>query len=90
MYMCKTTRVSIFKHRRDNPLSYYGTLIQFTLCIIYVYVPGVQVVMGSGSADYKPWVVLFFLGVAIIVFNEWRKYRIRNFFHERLSKELCW
>ena len=69
---------------------YYGSVVQFSLWLVLVYVPGVQTVLVSADPGYKPWVVLLVVGFIIVVFNEWRKYRIRNFPDERLSKELLW
>ena len=88
--MCRTSRISILKHKHSNPLVIYGIIIQLVICIIFVYVPGVQPAFFSGNVGYPGWVCLAAVGVVIIVFNEWRKWYFIGHPDSFITRELRW
>jgi hypothetical protein len=88
--MCTTSRVSFFARKHDNPLLLYGILAQLLLCIIFVYVPGLQTALNSGDVGYPGWICLGISGVVIVAFNEWRKRYMQKNPGTRLTRELLW
>ncbi|TMW69048.1 hypothetical protein Poli38472_001204 [Pythium oligandrum] len=71
VWMCKTRRSSFFKHGIfNNPTMIYGTIIELSLMIILVYVPGVQEFMGSAAVDYVPWLIGFGTGMLTWLYSE--------------------
>jgi sodium/potassium-transporting ATPase subunit alpha len=78
IWMCKTRRASVFQHGIfQNVTMIYGTLLEFSLLIILVYVPGVQEFMGAANVGYIPWLVSFGSGMLIWIYNEQRRAYVR-------------
>eukprot|EP00042_Codosiga_hollandica_P057859 m.863267 g.863267 ORF g.863267 m.863267 type:complete len:1278 (+) comp59699_c0_seq1:464-4297(+) len=90
IWMCQTTRISWFNHRRDNVMMFYGVVLEILLLIIFVYIPGIQTALGSGNADYKPWVVTLFTGATIWIYNEWRKKKAREDPNGKVAEWTFW
>ncbi|TMW67398.1 hypothetical protein Poli38472_011018 [Pythium oligandrum] len=79
VWMCKTRRVSFFKHGIfNNATMIYGTIIELALLVIFVYVPGLQDIMGSASVDYVPWLIGFGAGMAMWIYSESIKHTARR------------
>jgi sodium/potassium-transporting ATPase subunit alpha len=90
VFMCKTTRISYFKHKGFNHVTIYGIGWAVILMIIFVYVPGLQTVMGSNNASYYGYATAAGSGACIWIFNEWRKWYIRTHPGTRMAYELTW
>uniref|UniRef100_K3WVZ4 Cation-transporting P-type ATPase C-terminal domain-containing protein n=1 Tax=Globisporangium ultimum (strain ATCC 200006 / CBS 805.95 / DAOM BR144) TaxID=431595 RepID=K3WVZ4_GLOUD len=79
VWMCKTRRVSIFKHGIFmNAGMIYGTLLLLSIAVILVYVSSVQDVMGSASVDYVPWFIALCTGSITWIYRESTKYVARR------------
>ncbi|TMW69112.1 hypothetical protein Poli38472_001268 [Pythium oligandrum] len=94
VWMCKTRRSSLFSHGiRNNPTMIYGSIIELSIMVILVYVPGIQGFMGSAAVDYVPWIIGFGSGMLTWVYSEGVKYAVR---HQapgsgsRLLRNLAW
>lgn len=90
LWMCKTRRVSFFRHGIQNLMSVYAVILEICLIVIFTYVPGVQAVMGSSIPWGISWVPSIGVGVCLWVYNEGRKWYIRRYPNTRLAKVLYW
>ena len=90
VFMCRTSRISYFKHKHSNPLVFYGVVVQLVICCLFVYVPGVQPAFFSGNVSYPGWVCLAIVGVCIWIFNEWRKWYFIGHPDSFITRELRW
>ncbi|GLE11299.1 hypothetical protein PINS_up023665 [Pythium insidiosum] len=74
VWVCKTRRASLFTHGFTNNVSMiYGTLLEITVLVLLVYVPGVQHVMGSAAVDYVPWLIAVGAGMLTWLYSETMK-----------------
>ncbi|TMW69051.1 hypothetical protein Poli38472_001207 [Pythium oligandrum] len=79
VWMCKTRRSSLFKHSIfSNTTMIYGVIIELSLLVILVYVPGIQGFMGSAAVDYVPWLIGFGTGMLTWIYSESVKYAVRH------------
>ncbi|KAJ0404955.1 hypothetical protein ATCC90586_002714 [Pythium insidiosum] len=71
IWVCKTRRASVFTHGfTKNVTMLYGTLLELTLLVLLVYVPGVQEIMGSAAVDYVPWLIALGTGMLTWAYSE--------------------
>ncbi|KAJ0404408.1 hypothetical protein P43SY_007661 [Pythium insidiosum] len=71
VWMCKTRRVSLFRHGIfSNATMVYGTVVALALLVIFVYVPGLQGLMGAADVDVVPWLIALGAGLTIWVYCE--------------------
>ncbi|KAJ0392625.1 hypothetical protein ATCC90586_010877 [Pythium insidiosum] len=71
VWMCKTRRVSIFRHGiSSNHTMIYGAIVAIALLVIFVYVPGLQSIMGAADVDYVPWLIALGAGLVIWTYSE--------------------
>ncbi|KAJ0410509.1 hypothetical protein ATCC90586_008316 [Pythium insidiosum] len=74
VWVCKTRRASLFTHGIASNISMiYGTLLELTVLVVLVYVPGVQSIMGSGAVDYVPWLIAVGTGMLTWLYSETMK-----------------
>jgi len=80
IWTCRTRTIPILQHGLTNNVQvFYGVAIEFFLIIIFVYVPGVQTIMGSETVSWVPWVTSFILGFLLIGFSEGKKYYFQKY-----------
>ncbi|KAF1319924.1 putative hydrolase, partial [Globisporangium splendens] len=91
VWMCKTRRVSIFEHGLfNNAVMIYGTLLSVSIAVILTYVPSIQDVMGSASADYVPWLTALGTGTITWVYREGTKTIARRDESSFVARHLTW
>ena len=92
IWMCKTRRVSFFKHPPfDNKAMIVGVIIELLLMVIFVFIPGLNTeVMSTDIPFWWSWLPGVICGVSICVFNEARKKAIRRRPRWLLSRALAW
>lgn len=71
---CKTRAVSVFKHGFRNKMVNFAVVIALFLCVLLVYVPGMDVVFGTRPFSPIYWVVPIPFGLLILFWSEIRKY----------------
>ncbi|KAK0401820.1 hypothetical protein QR680_015990 [Steinernema hermaphroditum] len=91
VWMCKTRRTSIFAHGFfSNAVTIYGVIIELCLVSIFVYVPGINFIMGGAPPPYPVWFFPVGVGVALWIYNETRKYIIRKDPHNPCIHAFKW
>lgn len=92
IWMCKTRRVSFFRHPiLENKTMIVGVIIELLLMIIFVFIPGLNTeVMSTDIPFWWSWMPGVICGLSICVFNELRKKAIRRRPHWLLSRALAW
>jgi len=78
IWVCKTRISSIFTHGFANKSTIYGVAAGLVLAIFFVYVPGVQSIVGSYFVDYSPWILALANGIVLWIYNEGSKYYFRR------------
>lgn len=74
----KATRISIFKHRFSNAVTYYAIALSLALAVLFVYVPGVNDIMGASPVGVEGWIPPLGVGLLIFLFSEWRQAFLRR------------
>jgi sodium/potassium-transporting ATPase subunit alpha len=75
----KATHVSIFKHDWSNPVTYYALALSLSLAIIFVYIPGVNDIMGSQPVGVTGWIPPLAAGAVILITSELRAYYLKSY-----------
>ncbi|ULT97470.1 hypothetical protein L3Y34_005349 [Caenorhabditis briggsae] len=90
LWMCLTRRVSIFTHGMANIVAILAVIIDLLLICLFTFTPGVQYIFGSAPPPWQCWLVPVGVGILIWIFNECRKYGIRNFPKNALVRLVKW
>uniref|UniRef100_F1KSV6 Sodium/potassium-transporting ATPase subunit alpha-4 n=1 Tax=Ascaris suum TaxID=6253 RepID=F1KSV6_ASCSU len=90
IWMCTTRRTSFFRHGANNVVTVYAVIIETLLVIIFIYTPGIQFVMGASPPPYKAWFFSLGAGICLWIFNETRKYFIRNWPYNNIVRIFKW
>lgn len=90
IWMCKTRRISLFQHGITNLSTIVAVIVEICLVAVFIYVPGVNFVLGVSPPTGYVYLAPLILGVLIWGFNEWRKFHIRNWPRTILAKVLKW
>ncbi|KAF8362339.1 hypothetical protein PRIPAC_89262 [Pristionchus pacificus] len=90
IWQCRTRRVSVFSHTVNNPWILIGSTISLALTVFFVYVPGVNTVMGTAAPPHFVWSFPLFVGLLLLFFNETRKLLIRRYAKNKIVRILKW
>ncbi|GMT14540.1 hypothetical protein PFISCL1PPCAC_5837, partial [Pristionchus fissidentatus] len=90
IWQCRTRRVSIFSHTVSNPWMLIGVTISLLLTVFFIYVPGVNTVMGTAAPPPFVWCFPLFVGMILLIFNETRKFIIRRLPKHKIVRLLKW
>ncbi len=83
--------MSIFRHGLlSNKLLLFALLVELGMIVCFIYVPGVDNLLGGAPIPWQCWVLVAAVGVAIFAYNEARKFLIRNFSDNPLVHYLKW
>lgn len=74
----KATHVSIFHHQWTNPVTYYAIALSLALAIMFVYVPGLNDILGAAPVAEEGWVPPIVAGVILFAFSELRAKYLRK------------
>eukprot|EP00698_Gefionella_okellyi_P017925 TRINITY_DN5321_c0_g1_i14.p1 TRINITY_DN5321_c0_g1~~TRINITY_DN5321_c0_g1_i14.p1 ORF type:complete len:1000 (-),score=268.16 TRINITY_DN5321_c0_g1_i14:578-3577(-) len=85
IWVCRTRRASLFTHGMHNIVTIFGVLLSIALCLLIVYVPGVQGFFGSATVGWRPWIIALICGIVLISYSELRKWYARNYPESRLA-----
>lgn len=81
IWVCKTRRVSMFKHPGviSNRTTFYGVFISLAIMVVCVYIPYLQdnVFFTSNPPNVQAWIPHFGFLVFIVVYTEWEKWLAR-------------
>jgi len=90
IWTCTTRRTSLFQHGIHNLVMVFGVLIEVLLICLFVYVPGVRYIMGAEPPPIFVWAFSLAVGVVLLVFNETRKYFIRQNPYGKIVRIFKW
>ena len=91
IWMVKTRRTSLFRHGVSNMVMNYGVVVEFTLMIIFVAVPGLNT--GLFSAELPPGLAVLPLIYSFVMlwgYNEGRKLYFRKHRDSVFKKLFFW
>lgn len=87
---CKTRVVSLFRHGMMNKMVNVAIVVSMFLCVLLIYIPGMDVAFGTRQFPGVYWIVPIPFGCAIVAIGEFRKYLHRNRPNTRAAKILAW
>lgn len=91
IWMCKTRRVSVFTHGiTHNLIMIYGAAIQLAILALIIYVPFLQEAFSSANVDAIYWTTTLIFAAFCWIYNEGRKWSIRNYPNGFAAKYLLW
>lgn len=77
--VCKTRKLSIFTKGFNNQLMIFGILFEFALCCFLSYIPSINGVFGTRPLGFVEWCLPLPFFIVAIVYDEARKYWVRNY-----------
>ena len=90
LFMCTTRRISIFKHGIRNWTLLAAVCFEILTVFFVIFVPGVQDLLQVRPPAWYIWLFPFAVGIVLLVFNETRKYFIRNYPKDSVVRIFKW
>jgi sodium/potassium-transporting ATPase subunit alpha len=78
LWACSTRRVSLFRHGLRNWTLFVAVAFEILVLLFLIYTPGLQNFIGVRPPPSIIWLFPFVVGLILLLFNEVRKYFIRN------------
>lgn len=91
----RTRRLSILQHpplfreRSSNPYLFAGMLFSILVIFLFNYIPKLQSVLNAGEIPVAHWFLPVAFGMALLLFDETRKYIVRRYPNGLLAK-IAW
>merc|ERR1711988_1988362 len=76
--ICKTRSLSMYHQGMRNNFMIFGLFSETLLCAILAYLPGIDVALGTRPVQFIHWIPSMPFSIMIFLYDEARKYIIRN------------
>ncbi len=91
IWICKSRRQSLFSRNPfENMSTITGCAFELVLLICFVYVPGLNTIMGAYPARWEPWVIALATPAILLLYTEYVKYQARNNPTGCVTRHLAW
>jgi sodium/potassium-transporting ATPase subunit alpha len=79
IWIVKARRQSLFtRYLFENTATVTGCAFELALLICFIYVPGLNTIMGAYPASWEPWVIALATPAILFIYSEYVKYHARN------------
>ncbi|CAD5216682.1 unnamed protein product [Bursaphelenchus xylophilus] len=90
LWQCSTRRISIFRHGIRNWILVLAVLFEVGFLMCLIFMPWLQRLVEVRPPPMIIWVYPFGVGICLLVFNEAKKYIIRQNKNKKLIKLVKW
>jgi len=91
IWSARTRRTSVYRQGVcSNRFLILALAVEVILIACFVYVPGLNELLGGAPIPWQCWTVVAAVGVSIFAYNEGRKYCIRAYPESRVVHYLKW
>jgi len=88
--ICKTRRLSLFEQGMKNDQLNFGLFFETALAVCLIYLPGVSTVFGIQKLRFIYWLPAFPFAILILMYDELRKWLLRNYEDGWLDRKTYW
>jgi sodium/potassium-transporting ATPase subunit alpha len=90
MLICKTRRISLFRHKHFNKVSFFGFLSEIAFGVLIAYAPFLNKGLGTKGISVIYWLIPIPFAVFIFFYDEIRKFTLRRYNNKILHRWLAW